>query len=126
MIFFSTLAYASKLERIESVYLDDVLVFSETLEDHIKQLVRTSRSKAETIQMSFWSRNIITANFVKLNPKLVSAVKNFPVPKKINETNNSQDYLHTIADSSTTCTSPVYLDKEGGSLPMDCTLPGRL
>ena len=38
MNFFCTLAYASKVERIDSVYLDDVLVFSETLEDHIKQV----------------------------------------------------------------------------------------
>ena len=91
MNFFGTLAYTSKQEGIDSVYSDDVLVFSETLEDHMKQAVIKKleqaglKFKPSKFHFGVNLSHIITANGLKPNTNLVPAVKEFPALKKIEE-----------------------------------------
>lgn len=73
-----------------SVYIDDVLVFSRMLEDHLKHLklvidrLQGARLKLKPAKCHFlcteveYLGHVITPSGLKTNPKLVSAVKNFP------------------------------------------------
>ena len=77
-----------------SVYLDDVLIFSETLDEHLEHLELISRvegagmklkpSKCQFVRQEVeYLGHIITPQGLKANPKLVDAVNQLPNPKDV-------------------------------------------
>lgn len=80
-----------------SVYLDDILVFSDTLQNHLEHLrrvierIREVGLKLKPTKCHFaraeleYLGHLITRDGNKTNPRLVSAVKEFPCPTNLNE-----------------------------------------
>jgi len=79
------------------VYMDDIIVYSSTLEEHIQRLstvfkrLRKSNLKLQPDKCEFLKRevaylgHVITKDGVKPNPDKISAVTNFPIPKSIKD-----------------------------------------
>lgn len=75
------------------VYLDDIIIFSTSLQEHIERLrsifdrlrksnLKLQLDKSEFLQTSVqYLGHVITPNGVKPNPEKISAIKNFPIPK---------------------------------------------
>ena len=80
-----------------SVYLDDILVFSRSLEDHLEHLQRViSRLKDVGLKLNpakcYFVRSeleylghLVTRNGLKTSPRLVEAVQEFPTPTNIQD-----------------------------------------
>ena len=80
-----------------AAYIDDILVFSNTLEDHLKHLhlvpehLRQFSLKLKPAKCRFARKeveylgHILTPEGLKSNPALVSAVREFPVPTNLKE-----------------------------------------
>ena len=78
-----------------SVYLDDILIFSQTFEDHFNHLqkvvqwIKEANLKLKPSKCHFLHQEIdylghvISAKGLKPNPKLTEVVRQFPVPKDI-------------------------------------------
>lgn len=81
-----------------SVYIDDVLVFSRSLSDHLRHLqlvmerIRSAGLKLKPSKCHFirteveYLGHIITPQGLRTNPKIVSAVTEFPIPRSVRET----------------------------------------
>ena len=79
------------------MYLDDVLIFSESLEEHIYHLhlvmdclidagLKLNPSKCHFVQKEVqYLGHIITPLGLKLNPERVAAVQDFPVPQNVKQ-----------------------------------------
>ena len=80
-----------------SVYLDDVLVFSETLEEQLGHLrsvmgrlgaagLKLKPSKCRFIRQELkYLGHVLTPNGPKPNPEHVTAINNFPIPQSVSE-----------------------------------------
>ena len=80
-----------------SAYIDDILVFSATIEEHLEHLRRVLKRlkevglKLKPVKCRFASKeveylgHVITPDGLQPNPKLVSAVKEFPTPRSLPE-----------------------------------------
>ena len=80
-----------------AVYIDDILIFSRTLEEHIEHLrlvfdrlveagLKLKPAKCHFIRKEVeYLGHIITPQGLKTNPKLVTAVQGFPVPRNVQE-----------------------------------------
>ncbi len=78
-------------------YLDDIIIFAPTLQEHSKKLrevvdrLRTHNLKLQPAKCGFLRKeilyldHIITKDGVKPNPEKVKAIKNFPPSKNIKE-----------------------------------------
>ena len=81
-----------------SVYIDDVLVFSRNLSDHLRHLrlviqrIQGAGLKLKPLKCNFirteveYLGHVITPQGLKTNPKIVIAVTEFPVPRTVRET----------------------------------------
>ncbi len=76
------------------VYIDDVLVFSRTLEDHLEQVIarlqeaglKLQPAKCHFLQEEVeYLGHVITPFGLKPTPRLTLAVKEFPVPRSTKE-----------------------------------------
>lgn len=75
------------------VYLDDIIIFSTSLQEHIERLrevferLRQSNFKVQLDKSEFLHKEVaylghkITCEGVKPNPEKIESVKNFPIPK---------------------------------------------
>lgn len=75
------------------VYLDDIVIFSTSLQEHIERLrkvfmrLRNANFKVQLDKSEFLRKevnylgHVITSNGVKPNPDKISAIKKFPLPK---------------------------------------------
>lgn len=75
------------------VYLDDVIIFSTSLQEHIEKLkqvftrLRDSKFKIQLEKSEFLRKevqylgHVVSSEGVKPNPDKINAVKNFPIPK---------------------------------------------
>ena len=80
-----------------SVYIDDILIFSESIEDHLQHLqlvlerlveakLKLKPSKCRFIRNQVeYLGHVITPEGLKTSPKLLEAVKKFPVPRNLRE-----------------------------------------
>ena len=80
-----------------SVYLDDILVFSRTLKDHLQHLQAVLAClvevglKLKSVKCHFTQRkleylgHVITHHGLKTNSRLIQAVREFPTPKNVHE-----------------------------------------
>ena len=80
-----------------SVYLDDIIVFSRSLEDHLKHLqiviqrltdvgLKLKPAKCRFIQRELeYLGHIVSRDGLKTNSRLVHAVSSFPVPQSLHE-----------------------------------------
>jgi transposase InsO family protein len=79
------------------VYLDDILIFSETLEEHknhvhkvlqtlqdAKLLVEPTKSHFHVQKVEFLG-HIITPNEVRMDPKKIESVRDWPTPKNVKD-----------------------------------------
>ena len=79
------------------VYLDDVIIFSKTIEDHIKhikyvfQLLRQEGLKIKLEKCAFLQKeveylgHIVTEDGIKPDPKKQQAIHNYPTPKNVDQ-----------------------------------------
>ena len=84
-------------EDYVAVYIDDVLVFSRTLEDHLEHLrlvidclqqagLKLKPSKCHFVREEVeYLGHLITPQGLKPNPRLVTAVRDFPVPQNLKQ-----------------------------------------
>ena len=80
-----------------TVYIDDILVFSRTLDEHLQHLqsvlqrlkqagLKLNPQKCHFITQEVeYLGHIITPDGLKTNPRLVEAVVNFPTPKSVQQ-----------------------------------------
>ena len=80
-----------------SVYIDDLLVYSQTLEEHLVHLgkvmdklrevnLKLKPSKCHFIRQSVeFLGHLLTPNGLQPNPKQAAAVQEFPVPQNVSE-----------------------------------------
>jgi len=78
-----------------SVYIDDILIYSETLEDHLQHLERVIERlevaglKLKPCKCHFMKQEVeylghlITPTGLRPNPNTISSVREFPVPKDV-------------------------------------------
>lgn len=81
-----------------SVYIDNILVFSQSLSDHLRHLqkvferikefgLKLKPSKCRFAQKELeYLGHIVSRDGLKTNPRLVDAVQQFPVLKSVQET----------------------------------------
>lgn len=81
------------LNKYCMVYLDDIIIFSPSLEEHIKHLksvfdrLRNANLKLQLDKCEFLRKeteylgHVITPNGIKPNPKKIQVIQNFPIPK---------------------------------------------
>jgi hypothetical protein len=79
------------------VYLDDLLIFSETIEDHVRRIrlvfdrVREANFKLNVAKCTFavpevvYLGHVVNKHGVAPDPSKVSAIKNFPRPKTVKD-----------------------------------------
>ena len=79
------------------VYIDDILVFSRTLEEHLEHLqmvierLEEAQLKLKPVKCQFIRKevdslgHVLTPEGLKVNSRLVEAVTNFPQPKSVSE-----------------------------------------
>lgn len=84
---------AEHIGKIAYVYLDDIIIFSTSLQEHIDSLnkifatLRAANLKVQLDKTEFLKReteylgHIISEHGIKPNPKKTNAVHNFPIPK---------------------------------------------
>ena len=68
-------------EDFVAVYIDDVLVFSCTLEEHLEHLRRV----IDLLEEVEYLGHLITPQGLKPNPKLVEAIREFPAPQNLKQ-----------------------------------------
>ena len=79
------------------IYLDDIIVFSKTPEEHIERLrgvfeklsaaglrLKLSKCKFFKSQVTYLG-NIVSKNGIETDPKKIEAIKKWPVPKTVTE-----------------------------------------
>ena len=93
----SSLNLDSEVEFV-SVYIDDILIFSRTLEEHLLHLQRVIErvvevglklkpSKCKFVRKELeYLGHIVSQEGLKPNPRLVDAVRDFPKPTTVQET----------------------------------------
>ena len=81
-----------------SVYIDDILVFSRTLEDHLHHLrlviervvevgLKLKPSKCKFVQKQLeYLGHVVSREGLKTSPRLVEAIEQYPVPQTVQET----------------------------------------
>ena len=79
------------------VYIDDILIFSRTIEEHVAHLrqvfarIRAANLKLKPLKCHFLRRSIeylgyvITPHGLQPNPQQVAAVQDFPVPENVSQ-----------------------------------------
>lgn len=60
------------------VYMDDIIIFSETLEQHLKIQLDKCEFLCQEVQ---FLGHIITPLGIKPNPSKMDTIRNFPIPK---------------------------------------------
>lgn len=81
------------LNKFCLVYLDDIIIFSPSLDEHIKHLklvfekLKNANLKLQLDKCEFLRKeteylgHVITPDGIKPNPKKIEAIRNFPIPK---------------------------------------------
>ena len=79
------------------IYLDDIILFSKTLEEHIEKLrsvfeklaaagLKLKLSKCEFFKLQVtYLGHIVSKDSIETDPKKIEAIKNWPVPKTVTE-----------------------------------------
>ena len=91
------LLYSSMLYRNLVVYLDDLLIYSETWEDHVKHLdevlqkLESARLKAKISKCHFalpeveYVGHLVSAKGIQPTPRLIQSVANIPTPANVKQ-----------------------------------------
>jgi transposase InsO family protein len=118
-----TIVLSGCLGRYAFIYLDDLLVFSSTAKDHVKHLedifARLSQAnlKVKFSKTQLFSTEIEYLGFlvgrdgVKVNPRKVSAIANFPEPKNVKGVQSFLglvNYFRTFVVSFSERARPLY------------------
>ena len=97
------------------VYIDDILIFSRTIEEHVAHLqqVLTRIRELKLLKCNFLQRSIeylghvITPQGLQPNPKQVAAVQDFPVPENATQvqqfiglTSYYRHFINKFADTA--------------------------
>jgi len=86
--------------RYTLIYIDDIIIFSKTVEEHLVHLeevfnrLREANVKLNPVKCHFARKevlylgHVVTPNGIKPNPAKISVVKEFPIPKNLKELRN--------------------------------------
>ena len=88
------------------IYLDDIIVFSKTPEEHIERLrgmfeklaaaglrLKPSKCKFCKSQVTYLG-HIVSKDSIKTDPKNIEAIKNWPVPKAVTEVRSFLGFMN--------------------------------
>ena len=125
-----------------AVYIDDVLVFSKALEDHLKHLqlmlgrltevgLKLKPTKCQFIRREVvFLGHIITAQGLKTSNRHITAVTEFPTPRSVREVRQflglSSFYRRFVKLLAKLAQPPQCPDPEGSSICMVRRLSGIL
>ena len=88
------------------IYLDDIIVFSKTPEEHIERLrsvfeklqaagLRLKLSKCEFFKSRVtYLGHIVSKNSIKTDPKKIEAIKKWPIPKTVTEVQSFLGFMN--------------------------------
>ena len=88
------------------IYLDDIIVFSKTPEEHIERLwgmfeklavagLRLKPSKCEFFKLQVtYLGHIVSKDGIKTDPKKIEAIKDWPVPKTVTEVKSFLGFMN--------------------------------
>lgn len=101
-----------------SVYMDDILIFSRTLEEHFRHLklvlqrIRKAGLKLKLAKCGFvrqeikYLGHILTSRGLKTDPKITQAVADFPVPTNVKQVRQFLGLASSVCGYCPTITCP--------------------
>ena len=96
------------------IYLDDIIVFSKTLEEQLKRLrmvfeklsasgLKLKPSKCEFFKQKLeYLGHIVSEEGIKTNPKKIEAIQKWPIPTNITETHSFLGFCKGLCKNSKT------------------------
>lgn len=105
------------------MYIDDGLIFSETLEEHLQHIhfvleqlkkagLKLKLSKCHFLQESVeYLGHLITPQGLKLNPKQVKAVVDFPLPESVTNVHQFLGYNYHFIAQFTKIAVPLHMQR---------------
>ena len=106
--------FQQSLHQTNLIFLDDVLTYSKTAEDHLKHLeevfvtLRNANLKLKPKMCQLFQRQVVYLGHVigvdgtSPDPEKTSKVKEWPVPKTVRDVRSFIGFVTTIEDSSRT------------------------
>ena len=109
--------------KVSEVYIDDVLVFSRTMDEHVEHLrqvlerLRKAGLKLKPTKCHFirqtveYLGHVITPEGLKQNPKQVSAIRDYPAPTSVSQMRQflgMTSYYRRFIDGFATIASPLH------------------
>ena len=106
-----------------SVYLDNILIFSHSLEEHLSHLMAAIQKLEEVVKCQFAQKeleyigHVVSCDGLKTNPKLVAAIREFPCTQSVDDTRKflgfTSYYRHFILNFSQIARSLYQLTCDG-------------
>ncbi|GJR29248.1 putative reverse transcriptase domain-containing protein [Tanacetum coccineum] len=113
----------SYLDKFVIVFIDDILIYSKTQEEHVEhlrlvlELLKREKLYAKFSKCDFWLRevqflrHVINGNGIHVDPSKIEAVKNWKAPRTPTEGEEQELAFQTLKDKL--CNAPVLALPDG-------------
>ncbi|GJS63289.1 putative reverse transcriptase domain-containing protein [Tanacetum coccineum] len=121
--FFSKIDLRPYLDKFVIVFIDDILIYSKTQEEHVEhlrlvlELLKKEKLYAKFSKCEFWLRevqflgHVINGNGIHVDPSKIEAVKNWKAPRTPTEGEEQELAFQTLKDKL--CNAPVLALPDG-------------